>query len=55
VTSADGFFRGVTYSLAVPMSAEEAFDMNVELASEEDAAGIVRHVASDVVFEAAAA
>jgi hypothetical protein len=37
------------------MSAEEAFDLNVELAREEDAAGIVKHVAFDVVFEAAAA
>jgi hypothetical protein len=54
VTSADDFFSGVTYSLAVPVGAEKAFDMNVELAREEDKAGINKNVAFDVVFEAAA-
>lgn len=54
VTSADDFFSGVTYSLAVPVGAEEAFDMNVELAREEDKAGINKNVAFDVVFEAVA-
>jgi len=54
VTSADDFFSGVTYSLAVPVGAEKAFDMNVELAREEDKAGINKNVAFDVVFEAVA-
>jgi len=54
VTSADDFFSGVTYSFAVPVGAEKAFDMNVELAREEDKAGINKNVAFDVVFEAAA-
>ena len=54
VTSADDFFSGVTYSLEVPVGAEKAFDMNVELAREEDKAGINKNVAFDVVFEAAA-
>jgi hypothetical protein len=51
VTSADGFFSGVTYALAVPVSADEAFDMNIELALEEGEAGIDKDVAFDVVFE----
>src|SRR5471030_1839533 len=54
VTSADDFFSGVTYLLAVPVGAEKAFDMNVELAREEDKAGINKNVAFDVVFEAVA-
>ena len=54
VTSAADFFSGVTYALAVPVGAEKAFDMNVELAREEDKAGINKNVAFDVVFEAAA-
>ncbi|SAL61869.1 hypothetical protein AWB69_06884 [Caballeronia udeis] len=54
VTSADDFFSGVTYSLAVPVGAEKAFDMNVELARAEDKAGISKNVAFDVVFEAVA-
>lgn len=54
VTSADDFFSGVTYSLAVPVGAEQAFDMNVELAREEDKAGVNKNVAFDVVFETAA-
>ena len=54
VTSAEDFFSGVTYSLAVPVGAEKAFDMNVELAREEDKAGINKNVAFDVVFEAVA-
>ncbi len=55
VTSADDFFSGVTYSLAVPVGAEKAFvDMNVELARAEDKAGISKNVAFNVVFEAAA-
>lgn len=52
VTAADGFFNGVTYALPVPVSAEEAFDMNLELAMAEDEAGIKKHLAFDVVFEA---
>jgi hypothetical protein len=54
VTSAADVFSGVTYSLAVPVGAEKAFDMNVELAREEDKAGINKNVAFDVVFEAVA-
>jgi hypothetical protein len=54
VTSADDLFIGVTYSLAVPVRAEKAFDMNVELAREEDKASVSKNVAFDVVFEAAA-
>ena len=54
VTSAADVFSGVTYSLAVPVGAEKAFDMNVELAREEDKAGINKNVAFDVVFEAMA-
>ncbi|GAB5098690.1 hypothetical protein [Caballeronia sp. HLA56] len=53
VTASAGFFEGVTYSLAVPVSAEEAFEMNVELAMCEDEAGIEKCVEFDVVFEAA--
>jgi hypothetical protein len=52
VTTADGLFHGVTYSLGVPVSAREAFKMNAELAEEEDRAGIARYPAFDVVFEA---
>jgi hypothetical protein len=52
VTSADDCFTGVTYLLAVPVGAVQAFDMNVELAREEDKAGISKNVAFDVVFEA---
>ena len=52
VTSAEGFFRGVTYALPVPVSSEEAFDMNAELAVEEAEARIQKDVAFDVVFEA---
>jgi len=51
VTSADGFFHGVTYALAVPVTADEAFEMNMELATEENEAGIEKDVAFDVVFE----
>ncbi len=54
VTSADDVFSGVTYSLAVPVGPKKAFDMNVELAREEDKAGISKNVAFDVVFEAVA-
>jgi hypothetical protein len=51
VTSAPGYFNGVTYAFKVPVPAESAFDMNIELAEEEDRAGIDKHVAFDVVFE----
>ncbi|QCP50200.1 hypothetical protein FAZ95_14025 [Trinickia violacea] len=55
ITSAPGFFEGVTYLLTVPVTPNEAFDMNIELAMAEDAAGIAKDVAFDVVFEAAEA
>ncbi len=51
VTVADGLFNGVTYVFSVPVSANEAFDLNMELAAEEYAAGIEKDVAFDVVFE----
>jgi hypothetical protein len=51
VTSAEGFFSGVTYILAVPLSAADAFELNMELATEEYAAGIEKDVVFDVVFE----
>jgi hypothetical protein len=53
VTDAAGFFRGVTYAVHVPVSSAEAFEMNMELASAEEDAGIQRNVAFDVVFETA--
>ncbi len=55
VISAEGFFNGVTYTFTVPVSAAEAFEMNMELAEGEVEAGIVKDVAFDVVFEAEAA
>ncbi|WP_250533478.1 hypothetical protein [Caballeronia sp. AZ10_KS36] len=55
VTTAAGFFQGVTYAFPVPVSADEAFAMNMELAVEELEAGIEKDVAFDVVFEAAVA
>jgi len=50
-TAALSDFNGVTYAFKVPVSAESAFDMNIELAKEEDRAGIDKHIAFDVVFE----
>ena len=41
----------MTYAFKIPVSAESAFDMNIELAKEEDRAGIDKHIAFDVVFE----
>jgi hypothetical protein len=55
LTLAEGFFQGVTYAFPVPVSADEAFAMNMELASDEFDAGIEKDVAFDVVFEAVAA
>ena len=55
VIAAEGFFRGVTFAFPVPVSADEAFEMNVELAVEEEQAGVQKDVAFDVVFEAEAA
>ncbi|WP_321789378.1 hypothetical protein [Burkholderia pyrrocinia] len=52
VTVADGFFRGVTVSFIVPVSSDEAFEMNVELASEEVQSDVEKSLAFDVVFEA---
>jgi hypothetical protein len=53
ITAAPGDFEGVTYRLTVPVTPNEAFEMNVELAMAEDEAGLVKDVAFDVVFEAA--
>jgi len=53
VTAAEGFFSGVTYAFHVPVSASEAFEMNIELATAESEAGIEKNIAFDVVFEAA--
>ena len=55
VAAAEGFFHGVTYAFAVPVSAEEAFAMNVELAIGEEEAGVHKDIAFDVVFQATAA
>jgi hypothetical protein len=52
VTAMPGVFESVTYLLRVPVSPNEAFEMNIELAMAEDEAGIVKDVAFDVVFEA---
>jgi hypothetical protein len=54
ITRGGGFFSGVTFALAVPVSAAEAFDMNVELAEAEHVAGIDKHIECDVVFKAVA-
>lgn len=55
VAAAEGFFHGVTYAFTVPVSAAEAFEMNVELAMGEEAAGVHKDIAFDVVFQATAA
>lgn len=54
ITHSESFFSGVTFAVAVPVSPQEAFDMNIELAEAEEAAGIPKHVECDVVFKAAA-
>lgn len=54
VTVAPGFFEAVTFQFEVPVSAKEAFEMNVELAIAEDEAGIPKDVHFDVVFGATA-
>ncbi|ASW00166.1 hypothetical protein [Paraburkholderia aromaticivorans] len=55
VTSLPGVFEGVTYLFSVPVSAREAFEMNMELSEAEDQAGIEPTPGFEVVFEAAAA
>ncbi|ENH6337782.1 hypothetical protein ABWH74_001078 [Burkholderia vietnamiensis] len=47
-----GDFVGVTYRLHVPATPSETFNMNVELAEAETAAGIVSDSTFEVVFEA---
>lgn len=54
ITNASDFFSGVTFALAIPVTAQEAFDLNVELAEAEEAAGIQKHIECEVVFKAAA-
>lgn len=54
VSNAPGIFEGVTFALIVPVSTEEAFDMNAELAVQENETGIERNPMFDVVFQAAA-
>jgi Tfp pilus assembly protein PilF len=48
----DGIHHGITVALDVPVSQEEAFDMNIELAMAEDEFGIEKHPAFDIVFSA---
>ncbi|SAK47083.1 hypothetical protein [Caballeronia ptereochthonis] len=50
VTSEEGVFRGVTYLLNVPVSFEQAHDMNFELVLEDVEADNVMDVAFDVHF-----
>jgi hypothetical protein len=52
LTNMDGLHHGITVAIDVPVSQEEAFDMNIELAMAEEKFQIEKHPSFDLVFAA---
>jgi hypothetical protein len=50
IADVDGVYSGVTYVFNLQLNSDEVFDLNLELANEEEAMGIERNVAFDAMF-----